>query len=186
MNKHLINPRYTLTLSLLCLFCSGAALAEKSDRSKPINIEADSVKVDDIKKTASYEGHVLLTQGTLEIRADRIDLNEGEKGVITGSATGKPAHFRQKMDASTEFAEGWAETIDYDGQTEKLKLTGQAKLKRGIDELRGNQIIYDNGSSLFQAKGGAVGTPGRVRAVIRPRVNGNSSGNSAATPSGTP
>jgi len=182
MNNDLINPKYALTLGLLSLFCCGTALAEKADREKPINIEADSVRVDDIKKTAIYEGHVLLTQGTLEIRADRLALNQSDKGVITGTATGKPAQFRQKMDASTEFAEGWAETIDYDGQTEKLKLTGQAKLKRGIEELRGNQIIYENSTSLFQAKGGAVGSPGRVRAVIRPRATGNSAGNPAPTP----
>ena len=182
MNNDQKTWKYAFSLCFLAMFCCGSALAEKADRSKPINIEADSVNVDDIKKTALYEGHVLLTQGTLEIRADRIALNQSPQGIITGTATGKPAHFRQKMDASTEYAEGWADTIDYDGQTEKIKLTGQAKLKRGIEELRGNQIIYESSTSLFQAKGGAVGSPGRVRAVIRPRAAGNTAPMTPGTP----
>ena len=157
------------------LMAPGLAVAERGDRDKPINIEADSVKVDDIKKTALYEGHVVLSQGTLSIQADRIDIRENEKGQITALAEGKPAHFRQKMDQSPEYAEGWAEQIDYDGRGETLKLNGQARLKRGIDEVRGNQIVYEASTDIFQAVGGANGKPGRVRAVIRPKT-------SAATP----
>ena len=143
-----------------------AAQAEKGDRDKPINVEADSVQVNDAKRTAIYDGHVVLSQGTLVINADRIEVRQDDKGVVTGVATGKPAYFRQKMDNSTEFAEGWAKRIEYDGQGNKIRLLGQAQLKRGIDELRGEQITYDSASEFFQAKGAAGG---RVRAVIRPR-----------------
>jgi lipopolysaccharide export system protein LptA len=161
-----------LPLALAILALNAPAHAERADRDKPINVEADSVRMDDVKKVASYEGHVVLTQGTLTITADRIEVHQDDKGVVSGVATGKPVHFRQKMEASNEFAEGWAERIEYDGQGDKIKLMGQARLKRGIDELRGELITYDSSTEFFQAKGGASGAPGRVRAVIRPRGNG--------------
>jgi lipopolysaccharide export system protein LptA len=159
-----------LLAGLLVLACVPSALAEKADRGKPINVEADSVKVDDVNKVAIYDGHVVMSQGTLMITADRIEVRQDDKGVVTGLAVGKPVYFRQKMDVSADLAEGWAARIEYDGQGNKLRLLGQARLKRGIDELRGEQITYDSASEFFQAKGGGeAGTGGRVRAVIRPR-----------------
>ena len=159
-----------LSLGLLGQLCAAPAMAEKADRDKPINVEANSVKVDDIKKLAVYEGKVVLTQGTLMLTAERIEVTQSDKGDISGVALGSPVHFRQKLDGSSEFAEGWAERIEYDARSGKLNLLGQAHLKRGIDELRGNQISYDSNTAFFQAKGGGSGAASRVRAVIRPRV----------------
>jgi lipopolysaccharide export system protein LptA len=164
----------TVEIVFLCLGClalTPAAQAEKADRDKPINVEADSVKMDDVKKVATYEGNVVMTQGTLMITAARVDVRQDDKGVFSGVATGNPVYFRQKMDGSNEFVEGWAERIEYDGQGEKIRLVGQARLKRGTDELRGNVITYDSSTEFFQAKGGTGGASGRVRAVIRPRTN---------------
>lgn len=161
-----------LLLGLSVMTFSQAAHAEKADRGKPINVEADGVRMDDVKKVASYEGHVVMTQGTLMITADRIEVRQDENGVVSGLATGKPVYFRQKMEASNEFAEGWADRIEYDGKGDNIKLMGQARLKRGIDELRGELITYDSASEFFQAKGGSSGASGRVRAVIRPRASG--------------
>lgn len=145
------------------------AQAEKADRLKPVTVEADSVKVEDVKKTAVYEGHVVLTQGTLMMTADRIDVQQDDKGFSVGTASGKPVYFRQKMDARDELAEGWAERIVYDGRSDKLELRGQARLKRGEDELRGNQILYDASTEFYQAQGSGDGVRGRVRAVIQPK-----------------
>lgn len=160
-----------LLCGLLAAMGHGAALAEKADRSKPINVEADSVNVDDARRLAVYDGHVVMTQGTLMITADRIEVRQDARGVVSGVALGKPVYFRQKMDEGNEFAEGWAARIEYDGEGDKLRLLGQARLKRGADELRGEQITYDSASAFFQARGAAGGgTGGRVRAVIRPRA----------------
>lgn len=157
-------------LLLACLVLAAApAWAEKGDKDKPVNVEADSLRVDDAKKTAVYEGHVVLSQGTLMITADRIEIRQDEKGFSSGDATGKPVYFRQKMDTRDEYAEGWAEQIVYDARADKLKLSGQARLKRGEEELRGGLITYDGTTGSYQAQGNASGAPGRVRAVIRPK-----------------
>ncbi|MGZ8272156.1 MAG: LptA/OstA family protein, partial [Methylophilus sp.] len=38
-------------------------MAEAADKDKPIELEADTVLVDDAKKTSTYAGNVILTQG---------------------------------------------------------------------------------------------------------------------------
>ncbi len=147
------------------------AHAEKADKSKPVNLEADSVRVEDAKRVAIYEGHVVLTQGTLMMMADRIDVQQDEQGFSSGSATGKPVYFRQKMEGREELIEGWAERILYEGRSDKLRLSGQARLKRGEDDLRGSLITYDAKSEYYQAQGSSDGVKGRVRAVILPKSN---------------
>lgn len=165
MKKH---PEICFLFSLL-LAASLPAWAGKADRDKPVNLESDSARMDEAQKTAVYEGHVVLTQGTILITADRIDVRQDEQGFASGEATGKPVYFRQKMEGSEEYAEGWANRLEYDGRAEKLKLIGQARLKRGEDDLRGNLITYDAKTESFQAHGSISGSPGRVRAVIRPK-----------------
>ena len=54
---------------LACLLCA-PVLAEKSDRAKPVNVEADKLTIDDVKKESVFEGNVTLTQGTLMLKAD--------------------------------------------------------------------------------------------------------------------
>lgn len=152
------------------LLAAAPAWAEKADRDKPVNVEADSLNVDDARKTAIYLGHVVLTQGTLMITADRIEIRQDDRGFNTGDATGKPVYFRQKMDGREDFAEGWADQVIYDARADKLRLIGQARLKRGEEELRGGLIVYDGATEHYQAQGSVSGTPGRVRAVIRPKT----------------
>jgi lipopolysaccharide export system protein LptA len=152
-----------------CLLLSLTAHAEKADRSKPVNLEADSVRVIDAQRTAIYEGHVVMTQGTMMMTADLIEVRQDERGFSVGGATGKPVYFRQKLEGRADYAEGWADSIIYDARAETLELSGQARLKRGDDELRGNRIMYDAKTEFYQAQGGGNGVKGRVRAVILPK-----------------
>jgi lipopolysaccharide export system protein LptA len=169
--------RITRNGALAC--CLAAALAapvaaEKADRDKPVNLEADKVTIDDAKQIALFEGNVVLTQGTLQIRGDRMQVRQDQDGFQYGTTWGNPAYFRQKRDGYDEYIEGWAERIEYDGRAESMQMFNRAQLKRGQDEVRGNYISYDAKSEFFQVTGGVkeagpVGTEGRVRAVIQPK-----------------
>lgn len=160
-----------LLACMLALFAAtpGAVLAERADRDKPVHIEADSVRMDDLQKTAVYEGKVVLTQGTLRVEAERIDVRQDETGLLSGTAVGRPVHFRQKMEGRDEWVEGWGNRVEYDARKEQVRLIGQAYLKKGEEELRGDLISYDARSEFYQASGSLPGQkPGRVRAVILP------------------
>lgn len=166
------------TLAALFLSCACSlvpAHAEKADRDKPIHLEADRVTVDDAKHVATFEGHVVLTQGTMTIRGDRMEVTQDNQGFRHGVAWGNPAYFRQKRDGSPDYVEGWAQRIEYDGRSDKVQLFTHAIMKRGPDEVRGDYISYDAATEFFQVIGGGTkaattaNPEGRVRAVIHPQ-----------------
>ena len=156
---------------VLCtlLVCS-PAFAERADRDKPVNVEADKVNVDDVNKVSVFEGNVVVTQGTIIIHANKMILRQDANGFNSGTAYGNPATFRQKMDGSDEYIEGEAERIEYDGKTENLELFDKAHIKRGQDELRGDYISYNAVTEFYQALSGKEpASTGRVHAVIQPK-----------------
>jgi lipopolysaccharide export system protein LptA len=152
-----------------------SANAERADRDQPVNVEADTVEIDDKKQEAVFSGHVVLTQGTLMLKADRIVVKQNEGGFQSGVAHGKPAYFRQKREGYDDFIEGEAERLIYNGEAEKIELFTKAKLKRGGDEVRGAYISYNALTEFFEVNSGdntatSPGKPrGRVRAIIQPR-----------------
>lgn len=150
------------------------AWAEHADRDKPINIEANRITVDDAKKVNVFEGNVVLTQGTMVIRAGKIVVTQDESGFQKGVATGGPASFRQKRDRQDGLMEAEAERIEYDARTERAEFFNHAWVRSGQDEVRGNYISYDALSEKYTvgSPGDAkTGTPaGRVRAVIQPKT----------------
>lgn len=161
--------RNILLFGLACA-ASGMALAEKADRGRPIQIEADSVRMDDLQKSAVYEGNVILSQGTMSINADRIDVRQDSNGMTLGEASGRPVFFQQKAEGRDDYLEAQANRLEYDARSEVIKLIGSARLRHGGDELRGGLIVYDVRTERYQAQGaGEDGKQGRVRAMIRPR-----------------
>jgi lipopolysaccharide export system protein LptA len=156
-------------------FTATPTLAEKADREKPINLEADRVTVDDAKQISTFEGRVVLTQGTLIIRGDRMEVRQDNQGFKEGVTWGNLAYFKQKRDGYDEYIEGWAERIEYDSRADKMQMFNRASMKKGGDEVRGNYISYDARTEFFQVIGGgakaaaAENSDGRVRAVIQPK-----------------
>lgn len=153
--------------------------AEKADREKPIQLEAQKVTIDDAKKIQILEGDVLLTKGTIVIHAERIVITEDEYGFQHGTAfsgKGKLATFRQKREGRDEYIDGEAERIEYDTRNEIAELFHRAWVKSGDDQLKGDYIWYDSISEKYLVTAGEntdpKGPPPRVRAVIQPRNKG--------------
>ncbi|MFM9913013.1 MAG: lipopolysaccharide transport periplasmic protein LptA [Methylophilaceae bacterium] len=163
-----------LTLWLVIVLFSGLAQAEKADREKPIDIEADNLSVNDAKKTSIYTGNVILTQGTLEIHADKLIVREDSEGFQHSTSTGNPTTFKQKMEGKSQYIQGSGLRIEYDGRMDKVQIYEKAWVKRGEDIVRGDYIMYDASSEYAEVLGGSqTATPnapkGRVRAVIQPK-----------------
>jgi len=180
-----------LARAALCATLLAAALpcqAEKADRDKPVNLEADKVTVDDINKVHVFEGRVTLSQGTLVIRGDRIVVKQDAEGYQSGVATANPggvAYFRVKRDGKEEYTEGEAERIEHDSKTEVTKFFNRAWVKSGQDEVRGQYIMVDGRNENYSVTSGPAGTvaPGRdsrVRAVIQPKTKGKEAEQQAA------
>jgi lipopolysaccharide export system protein LptA len=172
----------------LCL--AGTAQAEKADRNKPMNVEADALRYDDLKQVSVFTGRVVLTKGTIVIRGDRLEVRQDPDGYQFGLATGsaeKLAFFRQKREALDEFIEGEGETITYDGKADTVTFSRKAQLRRLrgstlADEITGGNIVYENLTDLFTVDGvgksgptGALGSSGRVRVMLTPKPENGAS-----------
>jgi len=161
-----------LLLATYLLLSAPTCFAEHADRDKPLILEADQVLIDDMNKTSTFTGNVRLAQGTMLIRGDRIEVLKSGDGFQQTKAYGKTASFRQKREGSEGFLEGYGERIEYDTRTGTVDFYGQARVKREMDEVRGDHITYSMKTETFQVSGGASSTstpPKRVRAVLQPR-----------------
>jgi lipopolysaccharide export system protein LptA len=187
-----MNHRLLPILLLTALACTmGVAHAEKADRAKPMNIEADALRHDELKQTSVFSGRVVMTKGTIVLRGARLDVRQDADGYQYGVVTaepGKRAFFRQKRDtvpgAPDEFIEGEGEIIEYDGKADNVKFITRAELRRFrgaalSDEITGAVIVYHNLTDVFTVDGqrttatnaaGDAPAPGsRVRAVLAPK-----------------
>jgi lipopolysaccharide export system protein LptA len=181
----------------LALAFAGAlppAHAERADRDKPLNYEANSGECDDLKQVCTLVGDVVLVKGTMRAAGQRVEIRKDPEGYQYGvieAAAGKLATFRQRRDASKpgaeEYIEGYAERIEYDEKADTVRLITRARvrlLENDVqrDELRGDAITYDQRNSRYFVTGGkpadAGSGDGRVRGTIGPR--------SAPPPSGSP
>ncbi len=175
-------------LLLATMLPLGAALAERADRDKPMNIESDTLRYDDAKQTSVFTGKVVLTKGTMLIRGAQMDIrqdSDGNQYGIVKAEPGKLAFFRQKRDTRAgepdETMEGESTLINYDGKADVVTFQGRAVLRRYVgaklnDEITGDVIVYDNSTSVLTVDGGAAkagtdGKTGRVRAVLTPRTD---------------
>jgi lipopolysaccharide export system protein LptA len=178
------HPFALLLASALGALAGGSALAEKADQNKPMNVEADSLRYDDVNQTSVFTGKVVITKGTIVIRGAKVNVRQDPEGYQYGVVTsepGKQAYYKQKREGLDEFIEGEADTIEYDGKADRVKFIKRAELRRlrgptVADEMTGSLITYDNTSDVFTVDGGpgspspAPGVPGgRIRAVLSPR-----------------
>jgi lipopolysaccharide export system protein LptA len=188
--SHHLPPILSKPLSVLLLaasigLASGVAHAEKADRTQKMEVESDQPgKVDLQNQVVIFNGNVVVTKGTMVIKAARIEVRESADGYQSATAIGTPqqlATFRQKRDGIDEYIEGEAERLDYDSKADTIRFTNQAATRRlrgkvVADEVRGALITYDNTAEVFTVSGGASAvTPsnpgGRVKVTLTPKEN---------------
>jgi lipopolysaccharide export system protein LptA len=172
------------------------AWAEKADRLKPMNAEADAMRHDDLRQLTVLTGNVVITKGTIVIRGNRVEVSQtpdGYQRAQISAAPGATAYYRSKRDGVDEFMEGEAEVIDYDGRSDTVVFTRRAVLRRYVgatlaDETTGAIIRYDNTSAVFTVDGAPRGASGgRVRALLSPRQDANAPAAAPPAPAaGTP
>ena len=168
-----MSPRLCLTAcGIILALILPPCVAEKGDKDKPTQIEANRMSADDVKRLNIFEGNVVLTKGSIRITAERIVVRQDAEGFQHSSATGDPVRFRQKQDPKGEkegvWMDGEALRVEIDDRNERIELFDKARVARDGDEITGNYIFVDQRSDFFSVS--AKGVPdGRVRAVIQPK-----------------
>lgn len=140
--------------------------AASADRGLPLEIEADRKHTDYKGGEALYEGRVIIRQGQLLLQADKatIYLRDGQfdRAVLEG----RPATY-QDRDEEGNPVRGEALRMDYKALDEVITLSGKARVERAGDTLASERIVYNLGSEVVDAGGGAGD---RVRMTLQPRT----------------
>ena len=172
---------------LLCAASITPAVhAEKADSTKPTVVDADQMAYDDVKQINTFTGTVVLTRGTLLMKAARVVVTQDPAGYQFATLYAGPsgrATFRQKRDGGPDlWIEGEADRIEYDDKTEIAKLFTKAKMRRlegtkPTDEVEGEFISYDSRTEFFSVNNTSAGGTskpgaGRIKAIIQPRTPG--------------
>lgn len=151
----------------------GHALPE--DRDQPIRVSADSATINDKTGITTYKGNVVITQGSLLIEAEHVELYRNDGGVEKLIAKGKPSHFRQQSRKDSPYSDAWGLNMLYMLDDEELTITREAKVIQGEDTFTGEKIVYDLSRSIVNAFGNAEGESesatgsGRVNMIIQPK-----------------
>ena len=155
------------------------AQAEKADRLKKLVIASDRGGIIDlVKQSTEFNGDVVLSKGTILLRAEKVDVRETSDGYFQAYAsgqTGKQVSFRQARDVPGEAIEGSADQVEYDTRADTVRFVGNAVVRRTqgtqvVTEVTGAVIVFDNRSEVFTVDGGSASPhpTGRVRMVMTP------------------
>ena len=177
-------------LAVAATALASPAHAERADRTKPMSVTSSGRNPDtvDLKKhNAVFIGNVIITQGTLEIHADRVEVSEDPDGQRLGYAFGSPEHpatFRQKRDGEDEYSEGDSTRIEYDSAANRVRFVGAAHLRmlKGTvvtDQANAQLITYDTATDtikLGSGEGAAASAAGggRTTVVFTPKASPSS------------
>jgi lipopolysaccharide export system protein LptA len=151
---------------LLCFFFLPAQ-ALRQDAGEPIRVSARTVETDEKTGVAIYRGAVHVEQGTLSLRADRVEIRTRDRHTEFVRATGKPATLRQRAEEARNEVRAEADQIDYHVLSGKVEMKGNVTVHRGGDLFTAATLQYDLNDKTLQASGGEQ-EEGRIHAVIQP------------------
>ena len=164
-------PLIPLATSLFLAIASGAVLASEDDFSQPIKIGSNSQFIDGKNKTALYKEDVLITQGSLLIKADEVEVIASEgSGREIFIARGKPASYSQTLEDGTPVS-AKANEIRYEVINRTISLAGNAELQQDTSKVQGDNITFDMITEQLLATGGSgEDGEGRVTTVFTPET----------------
>ena len=113
-----------------------------------------------VRIDAELHGNLRSDQATIEFRDNHI---------ARATVTGKPAEFEQKRTDSEQLARGHAGEIVYDVSDGTVRLTDDAWLTNGQNEISGSLLVYNIREQRVQAAA-SPGTDQRVHITITPHV----------------
>ena len=113
------------------------------------------------------QGDVKITVPGGKLQSSQARVMFKNNAVSSASIKGTPAQFEQQLKEENQVARGRAASIDYDVTAATVRLTGDAWLTDGNNEIRGNTLVYDVGRERVQANPSEK-DPGGVKITINP------------------
>ena len=163
-----MNSRRIVTILVLCLW-SLPGWGLSNDRNQPLVIEADKASLDEETGIAVYSGNVLLQQGAIQFKGNRMTVHIKDEGVERLVLEGRPASFVQRMEDDKSDQQAEAGRIEYQTDAQIIILEQDARVWReGSEEFSSNRIVVNLLKNTVKAGGDSPGS--RVRIILQPRV----------------
>ncbi|MFW2439693.1 MAG: lipopolysaccharide transport periplasmic protein LptA [Arenicellales bacterium] len=145
--------RTMLCIGLAGLLFSSHAIALDKDKNAPVTIDADTTSIDFRTGQRVLTGNVEITQGTLNIKADKIILIYKGDDIDTATAYGKPVKFKQLPEGHKEMVYGEGYKLKLEQAKDLITLTKNAKVTQGTNIVTGKIINYNMKTSKMTIKG---------------------------------
>jgi len=156
-----------LVLNSLFLLLSQNSFALSDDANKPINVNADSVSINEKTGISIYLGNVTFTQGSLILNGSKVVIHQTEGEVTKILVDGQPAKFQQQQDDSPDIVHARAGKMKYITKDERVYLRQKASVWQGDNLIKGNEIEYNTRTSTVTAQK-SQNNSNRVHVVIEP------------------
>lgn len=141
------------------------------DRSKPIEIQANSAERDAKTGVTTYTGNVDIRQGSIHIAAGTVVLNSKNNELTDINATGNPATYTQQLTGADDVVNAQASKIHFDVAKDLVTLLGNSSLKQQSGNISGERIEYDIKTERVKAQAAEAGSPDnnkRITVIIPP------------------
>lgn len=118
----------------------------------PIYIQSDNAAFEQTKLLATYEGNVVMQQGSHILHAQTLAIKKNANGALTRiTASGNPATFTGNHRHSTHPVYAKANIIYYYPNKELLILEGNAELQHQQDKFQGPSLHYQLDTQVISA-----------------------------------
>lgn len=145
-------------LSFQGLRISQGALGVRADAAQATRLDfEDSVWV--------FTGNVLIENATTRAWSDTAEVRFAEHQLASATLRGAPARFEQVLANQPEPTRGRAGVMEYDLRTGMIRMSEEAWVSDGTNEVTGARIAYDLGRQYIVATGDDGGP---VRMKINP------------------
>ncbi|MFN7784338.1 MAG: lipopolysaccharide transport periplasmic protein LptA [Lysobacterales bacterium] len=158
-----------LLAGLLLFAAGGSALAASADRQQPVDVSARTGDATLADGDSILSGEVVITQGSLEIRADKATLTRTAGELSRVVFEGEPASLKQ-IDDQGQPVSVRARKVTYTPTSNEVLLEGEVQVDRPEGMLQGEVITYDMANGRLNARG--EGANDRIRMSFQPRPNG--------------
>ena len=140
-----------------------------SDRNQPIQIESNKASLDEDTGISVYTGNVLLRQGSLVLRGDRMTVYIKDDRVDRVVLEGAPASYVQRLEDGESDQQAEAGRIEYQAAALRMILQQDARIWReGSEEFSSNRIVVNLRDNTLNAGGDSPDS--RVRIILQPRA----------------
>ncbi|MAD75736.1 MAG: lipopolysaccharide transport periplasmic protein LptA [Rheinheimera sp.] len=160
-----------INLFFLTVLLSANCFASDADYSQPIAITSDNNETSIKDYVSVYTQNVEVRQGSLNIKADRLEINASAgKGNEVFITTGTPVQYSQLLEGEIPVTATAAE-IRYDLASRTLTLSGDAQLSQSGSQVQAAVIRYNIETQQISAESGEQKK--RVTTIFTPQNKEN-------------